>query len=152
MIAAVKRFWDQAGLPTVLIEGREHEICAAAYDGDELVAVSTAALFYDPSMRNKLFGYRCMVAPQVRQQNVAWKISAFSLKILQNWSAQHPEEHVLGLMICVETDKFETGLRKPVREKLGFTMHFVGYTAAGQQLRVVWFDHAELDDQAVRPL
>jgi len=27
-------------------------------------------------------------------------------------------------------------------------MHFVGYSASGQQLRVVWFAHAQLDDAA----
>lgn len=152
IVRDVKRFWAEAGLTPAMIGNRANEICAVAYRGEELVAVSTASLFYDPSMRAKFLGYRCMVAPHVRQQNLAWMLSAFSLKILQDWSVRHREERALGLMICVETDKFEVGLRKPVREKLGFTMHFVGYTATGHQLRVVWFDHAELDDHAVHPL
>lgn len=150
IVEDVKRFWSQANLPALRIEGRENEICAVAYNGEELVAVSTASLFYDPSMRNNMFGYRCMVAPHLRQQNLAWRISAFSLKILEEWNALHPEVRALGLMISVETDKFETGLRKPVREKFGFTMNFVGYSATGQQLRVVWFENAKLDDQTAR--
>jgi hypothetical protein len=32
---------------------------------------------------------------------------------------------------------------------LGVALHFVGYAPPGQQLRVVWFDHAELDDRAI---
>jgi hypothetical protein len=34
-------------------------------------------------------------------------------------------------MGCVETEKFEAGLRGLAKEKLGFPVQFVGYTTAG---------------------
>lgn len=147
-IADVKRLWAAGGIPAASIESRQKELCAAAYIGDELAAVSTAGIYFDPAMRNNFFAYRCMVAPQFRRRNLAWRISAYSLDLLKNWSAQNPEARILGLMIVVETEKFAEGLRSPIRENFGVAMHFVGYTMAGQQLRVVWFDDAKLDDAA----
>lgn len=144
----VRRLWSLAGVPPSVAKSRESEICATAYIGEELAAVSTAKISYDPGMRNNFFGYRCLVAPHVRQRDMAWRISAYSLKLLQEWSVQNPHERILGLMISVETDKFTAGLQRSIREKLGFKMHFVGYSLEGQQLRVVWFDDAMLDDTA----
>jgi len=149
LVDSVKDFWIGQGIPPAVTIGRAGQICAVATEVDSIVAVSTATPYYHQHMRNKFFVYRCMVAPAARQQNLAWKISSYSLKILQDWSERNPQEKVLGLIICVETDKFTAGLRRPVREKYGFNMHFVGYSANGQQLRVVWFDHAELDDSAI---
>lgn len=151
IIRDVKRLWSASGLSQSMIDERQSEICAAAYGGQELAAVSSADIFYSPILRNNFFAYRCLVAPKFRQHDLAWRITDYSLKFLQNWAAQHAaDKRIMGLMTIIETDKFTAGLRRPVREKFGMTMHFVAYTPEGHQVRIFWFDHAELDDGAVR--
>jgi len=150
IVEDVRRMWSQIGLRPRIIDKRVTELCATAYSGDKLVAVSTAYIFDDRYMRNKFFGYRCMTIPEFRQHNLAWRITAYSRKILQDWTAHNPEQRILGLLIDVETDKYEEGLLHPVREGFGMTLHFVGYTPEGNQLRAIWFDNAKLDDRAVK--
>ncbi len=150
IIADARRLWAAEGLPPSMTQEREKEICAVAYHDGEPIAVSTVNLYYDPTMRNNMFGYRCMTAAHFRQHNMAWRITAYSVKVLQEWCAQNPDQKALGLMIAVETDKYEKGLRRPARDGFGMTLHFIGYSQAGDQLRVVWFDDATLDDRAVK--
>jgi len=151
IVQDARRLWSREGVPPALTAQRETELCAASYISGELAAVSTASLFYSPILRNNFFAYRCLVARQFRQHDVAWKISTYSLKLLQNWAAQHATKNrIMGLMTIIETDKFSVGLRKPVREKFGFTMHFVAYTPECHQVRIIWFDDAMLDDSVVK--
>ncbi len=146
----VKRLWAEQGIPEALTKGRESEICAAAYGGDEIAAVATAEIFYFPPMRSKFFVYRCLVSPSFRKRNLSWRISEYSFKILHEWCGQNRQEKILGLMMVIETDKFAVPQRKPIRHDFGMTLNFAGYTPEGHQIRIVWFDDAELDDGAVR--
>ncbi len=141
-----KAFWLREGVTPAFIEQRINELCAVAYHGDDPVAVATAEITYVASLRNKFFNYRCMVGSHFRQHNMAWKISAYCFKLLQDWSVAHPDEKVLGLMLYIETDKFAVPQRKPVRDDFGMSLIFVGYAPDGRQVRIVWFDHAELDE------
>ena len=138
--------WARENIIQSVTDERVKELCAVAYSGGEPVAVSTATIIHAPSLRNNFFNYRCIVASHFRQRDMAWKISAYSFMLLQDWSLHNPQERVLGFMIYVETDKFAVPQRDPVREHLGITLHFVGYTPNGQQVRVVWFNHAKLED------
>ena len=140
-----RQLWALRNISHTLTAGRERELCAAAYSGDKLAAISTARQLYSPVMRNTFFGYRCLVAPDFRRQNLAWRITAYSIKLLQDWAVQNPEEKILGLLIYVETDKFDAGLRRPIRENFGLAMHFVGYNEDNQQMRVIWFDDIALN-------
>lgn len=144
IVRDARQLWQLENIPPRLTKDRERELCAAAYCGEALAAVSTARHLYSPEMRHAFFGYRCLVSPDFRRQDIAWKITAYSIKLLQEWAAQNSEEKVLGLLIHVETDKFDAGLRRPIREKFGLNMHFVGYTEDGQQMRVIWFDGVTL--------
>lgn len=149
-IRDTKALWSSLGIPTYLIEGHENELCAVAYSGEQLAAIALTSVFYHPWLRNKFFAYRSLTAPQFRKRMLAWRIGAYSFGILQEWSAQHPEERILGTIQQIETDKFREGLRKPVRSGAGITLHFAGYNPNGDQVRVAWFDHAELDDETVK--
>jgi len=150
IVGDVKRLWTGANLRPDVIANRSNELCAVAYCGDELAAVSTANIIYEPVLRNRLFGFRSLTAAQFRQRRLAWRITAYSFHLLQEWAAKHPEERILGTMLYIETDKYKTGLLHPVRDGFGITLHFVGYNSAGQQMRVAWFDHATLDDEAAK--
>ncbi len=151
IIEDVTRLWLRGGVKPAIIDIRIGEICIVAYSGDEVIAVATAYPHYDSHMRNKFFGYRCMTIPRFRQHNLAWRITAETVKVLQEWAAKHAaDQRIMGLMTVFETDKYLSGARWPLREKFGITLHFVGYTPAGEQIRVAWFDGAMLDDNAAK--
>jgi len=149
IIAGAKRLWAQMGIPEQLTAHREKELCATAYRGDEIAAVATAEIFHFPQMRNKFFAYRCLVSPQFRKKNLSWQITAYSFELLHEWCKQNAQEKILGFLLVIETDKFAVPQRKPVRENLGMTLNFVGYTPEGHQMRVIWFDDAELEGAVI---
>lgn len=150
IVADAKRLWAQMGIPAQLTAHREKELCAGAYCGDEIAAVATAEIFYFSQMRSKFFVYRCLVAPALRKRNLSWRITEYSFNLLHEWSAQNPQEKILGLMLVIETDKFAVPQRQPVRHDFGMTLNFVGYTPEGHQIRIVWFDDAELDNDVAK--
>lgn len=148
LVEDVTRLWLRAGVKPTIIENRLDQICVVAYCAEEVVAVSTAFLHFDAQMRNKFFYYRCLTIPRFRQHSLAWRITAESVKVLQNWSAVHAaDQRIMGVLTAFETEKFEAGARWPIREKCGISLHFVRYSPKGEQVRVVWFDSAMLDDE-----
>ena len=79
--------WSRLGaLPANLDPAaRANELCAAAYQDDELVGVAT------------------MVAPEHRQQGLARKLGIYCRALLAKWSLDKPREEVLGMATIVES-------------------------------------------------
>lgn len=140
-----RELWRSQEMAPATIEQQIGELAAAAYIGERLVAVSTAAVTYFPPMKNNFLLYRCLVAPEQRRQDLAWRISAWSRDLLEQWSLNNPGEKIIGLMMALETDKFAEQQRDPQRTEAGLTLNFVGYTRTGDQIRVAWFKHAILE-------
>ncbi len=129
IVEDAKLLWLSAGLRPQGIEKRVSELCAAAYCGDELAAISTAYVVYERSLRNKFFAFRSLTAPKFRKRNLAWRITAYSFKVLQDWSAQNPGERILGLIESIETDLYKDAARSPVRW-VRDNLALVGYSRA----------------------
>jgi hypothetical protein len=140
-----REFWLAAQLTPTMIERRINDICAVGYSEGKLAVVSTAIDTHYSFLNSNLLFYRCMVAPEYRQHNLAWRITEYSLSILEKWSLENPQENIRGLMMVIETDKFADGLREPLRSSFGMTLSFVGYSEKSEQRRVIWFKHTRLD-------
>ncbi len=80
---------------------RAKELCAAAYLGRELIGVSTMVLETLPQVRCRLGFFRCLVAPEHRQQGLARKLGIHSRALLAQWSEDNPREKVLGMATIV---------------------------------------------------
>ena len=126
---------------------RAKELCAAAYLGRELIGVSTMVLETLPQLRCRLGFFRCLVAPEHRQQGLARKLGIHSRALLAQWSEDNPREKVLGMATIVESPALDAFSKIPIWPSApGLNgLALVGYTRAGRQIRVWWFEHARLD-------
>lgn len=137
-------FWGELKLlpSTATVEDRLKELCAVAYSGDKVVAVSTAVAAHLKSLRSNLAMYRCAVSPQARQKDVATRITLFSRDVLEEWSLAHPEERLMGLGTIVQSRLLIENLPQAIWPDTKFV--FIGYSSNGYPMRVLWFPHATI--------
>lgn len=121
---------------------RARELCAVAYLGKELVGVATASLEILPLVRCRFAMYRSAIAPEHRGSGAAFQLITHSRELLEKWSAEHPEEGVMGMAAIFEGYKGDTA-RLPVWPLTGLVL--ATYSPQGHQVRVAWFQHARVD-------
>ncbi|HWE45002.1 MAG TPA: hypothetical protein VG407_03155 [Caulobacteraceae bacterium] len=142
--ADAKAFWKACDvLPTdEAAEKRAPQILLAAYAGERLVAVSTAAIRETPYLRCKMALYRCAVDPEYRGQMMSVMITAHSFKVLEDWSLAHPDEGVMGVMAVMQNEKYQrkTHPHRPPETRLSLAF----FNDRNQKVCVGWFDHARL--------
>jgi GNAT superfamily N-acetyltransferase len=141
-------FWQRHGALPVGVDPAERaaQLVAAAKDAaGEIAGVSTAFKAVHPRLEQLMFHLRVFVAPSARRQHLSVDLTNASLRHLEQLNAALPEhERALGAIAEMQTEHYKTGgtmARKAVWPT-GFT--FIGRTPAGDHLRVVYFQGAEL--------
>ncbi len=146
LAVAAKAFWERNSLvPAGERERRVSELCVLGYVGDELAALSTAALTINPQLHARVAMYRCAVAPAFRRHDVSYRISGHSRFLLEAWSAEHPEEKLMGMAAVIQAAEYRDKQREPIWPEYGLELNLAGWTDRGEQLRVAWFRHAKLE-------
>jgi hypothetical protein len=133
-------------------EARAADLCIAAYQGEELVAVSTVALQYIPSLRARLAMARVAAAPEQHRgmvRTAAYTIAA-SIGAVRDWAREHPQERVMGLATITSALRYETK-RQAVWRCRGEAIALIGFTPEGYPIRATWFPGARTDPPPRRP-
>jgi hypothetical protein len=141
-------FWRREGLlpAAANIGERLSELCLAGYDGEELIALTTARIRYIDFLGVKLAMLRVATASHNRKNRLATIIQAEARALLEQWSADNPAEEVMGMGTVTQTHAFD-GLG-PARGFLRAShLGFVGWTANGEAMRVAWFDDGTIPRQ-----
>ena len=142
-------FWRKLSLiAKSQIEHRLGQLCATAYAQGELVALATAEPIFLSHLR--FLHYRCAVSPSYRRHEMAWRLTAFAYSVLEKWSLEAPEEKISGLLATMEAREFAGHLSAPILPKHGLSLVFMGYTPNGEQLRAMWFKHANVEERVRR--
>lgn len=138
-------FWERLGIlpPDVSPEERARELAAGAYRDGRLVGVTTATISPYPPLRAKFAFMRVAVDPEERRSLTSTALSVFTREVVERWSAEHPEEGVLGLAAIIESADLRQRQRDPVWENT--RLNLVGFLGDGRQIRVAWFAHARYD-------
>ena len=138
-------FWERLAIlpPDVKPADRAKELAAAAYQDGRLVGVSTVSLHRYEPLRGRFAFYRCAVEPEQRRTLAATALTAVTRDRIEQWSAEHPEERVLGLAAIIESTELVQRQRYPLWENS--RLNLAGYLADGRQLRVAWFAHARVE-------
>jgi hypothetical protein len=135
--------WHRLGaVPPEVASDRVKELCAVAYGDGALAGVTTVVLGQMPQLGCRFAFFRCLVAPEYREQEIARKLTVYSRDLLAEWSSNHPDERVLGMAAIVQSPQLDALSRLPVWPASKLTL--MGYTESGLQIRIVWFDHARL--------
>lgn len=138
--------WQKFGvLPTgVSPADRVDEICVVGYKDDKPVGLMTARIGRLPLLEETFFFMRTFVVPEHREHDLARWMMVDAKEILADWSKEHPEEKVMGMVTIVQSRVMQHSelVRYPRWPQVG--MNLIAYTTEGDQVRMVWFDHALL--------
>jgi hypothetical protein len=141
----VLAFWREHKLlpADVNLADRLKDICVVAYDGERVIGVSEASLSYLERVRARVAMHKASVAPDRRRENIAVSMQQAFRQTVEEWSKAHPEEKVMAVASIVATRNLGDLGRKPVFPRAQMTL--IGYTSQGEQIRIGWFEHAEVE-------
>lgn len=148
LLRGARSFWRATDiLSTNEIERCLPELCAVAYAGGKVIAVSTVVIVFMSTVRCRVANYRCAVSQEYRRRNLAWTLAGYSRDLLEKWSLQNPTEKVMALAAVLEADEFKMAESRhcPKLSVHGLNFDLIGYTPEGHQLRVSWFHHAVVE-------
>ena len=130
-------------MPETDVSERLTELCMAGYDGERLIALSTARVVFTDFLGVKLVMLRIATAREARQNRLGTYLLASSREHLEAWSAAHPEEEVMGMGTITQTTAYDA--RGPARAFLRDSrLGFIGFTGNGEHMRVAWFEHGRI--------
>jgi hypothetical protein len=145
LVDELTRFWldhnaianvDKAAL-------RAQQAVVVARDGDgALCGVATAVVRVLPRLRQPLYYYRQFFAPRLRGRYQALTFFRRAKQVLQAYNASLARPESLGLLMELENPQLAAGFRRAFMPQTQSV--FIGYSPAGLQLRVSYFDDAML--------
>ncbi|PKP71783.1 MAG: hypothetical protein CVT83_02740 [Alphaproteobacteria bacterium HGW-Alphaproteobacteria-5] len=135
--------WEREGaLPDgASLQERGRELVIALYDGTAMIGCLTAELAVLPRLQARFAFCRSFIAPPYRRMRLTDRLMIDGHDELGNWARGHPEERLAGCAAIYQNPLLGA---RPV-EPSGLTL--IGYTKSSQQIRVLWFNHYELNRQ-----
>lgn len=133
--------WQETGAvkdPAQAIQ-RAQFLCVVAYDGNELVAISTVIVGMQTQVCAKACFFRCMVRPDYRRRHIATELAKRSLVVTEEWSKENPSKKVSAFVMRIETRILSVKCYQPVWDN---KINFIGYSEDGLPLYLRWFKHA----------
>lgn len=132
--------------PDQTAEARAKELTAVAYADDRLVGITTASIDVLPKLRAKFAMNRVLVDPEFQSQGALGPLMQQAFRDVESWAVANPDVGLAGLAGIREQISSDPVLNRPFNATSGTTL--IGYTDAGQQIRVRWFPHYRPDAQA----
>lgn len=133
--------WKAAGIEPKNTDPatRAKELLIAAYERDELAAVTTCTVTHLPMLRAKFAVFRLFIVPGQRRHGLASPMTHESFEAMREYSLANPALRIAGLAAYVTTPEH---FRKPYTplERL----MLIGYSEKGTPIIAKWFDHFEL--------
>ena len=145
LVEELARFWLQhnaiGDADKAALRARQAVLVARDVDGN-LCGVATAVLRVLPRLRQPLYYYRQFFAPQLRGRYQVLTFFRRAKQVLQAYNAALPRAESLGLLMEIENPQLARQFNRAHMPQTQAT--FIGYSPAGLQLRVSYFDGAEL--------
>lgn len=136
--------WAELGVlpPGVDPERRTDQICVAAYQADRLVGLCSAEVLPLDFLRQRMAMVRVLTAPAARGADLARRLVIAGRDLLEDWSADHPEEAVMGIGALIDTPDLARAAQRACWPTTG--LQLARYTDRGGQIRIYWFAHARI--------
>ena len=143
LIQEVAEVWNQY---SALPEGEQYfdrakQVVYVARQNGRIIAISTAFPTHIPRLENHLFAFRCFLVPDGRIPGLMTKITALTLEYLETIKDNY-DPGMIGVITEVQNDRLQEHRREAVYPGTG--MVFIGYSKAGNQLRVKYFKGATI--------
>ena len=145
LVEELTRFWLQhnaiANAEKAALRAQQAVLVARDADGN-LCGVATAVPRVLPRLRQPLYYYRQFFAPKLRGRYQVLTFFRRAKQVLQAYNAALPRAESLGLLMEIENPQLARQFNRADMPQTQAT--FIGYSPAGLQLRVSYFDGARL--------
>jgi hypothetical protein len=133
--------WKAAGIEPKNVDPmtRAKELLIAAYDGDELAAVTSCAITHMKMLRANFAVFRLFIVPGQRRQGIAGPMTHETFEAMREYSQANPQLRIGGLAAYVTTPEH---LRAPYTPSERLML--IGYSDKGTPIIAKWFEHFEL--------
>jgi hypothetical protein len=138
--------WQAAGdrLGNLTSEARAHTLCVVGYDGSTLCATSTCQIRYMPQVRENMAFIQVFIVPDFRQKGLVIPLAQAFHATMSCYALEHPELKIGGTAARIVVK----GTSDKPAGNTGMVL--MGYSLRNEPLRVRWFDHYQLDEEAAR--
>ncbi len=120
----------------------EQVVCIARDEAGALCGVGTALVKVLPRLRQPMYYYRQFFARSLRGQHQELAFFRRCKQVLQAYNADLDQAESLGILLEIENAKIAAAYKRA--HEPAFDATFIGYSPRGLQLRVSYFDDAEL--------
>jgi hypothetical protein len=117
-------------------------VCVARDAAGTLCGVGTAVVKVLPRLRQPMHYYRQYFARALRGQHQELAFFQFAKRVLQDCNASLAQPESLGILLELENAKIAAAYK--LAHEPAFDATFIGYSPRGLQLRVSYFEGAEL--------
>ncbi|QIL19493.1 hypothetical protein [Thermomonas sp. HDW16] len=117
-------------------------VCIARDENGALCGVGTALIKVLPRLRQPMYYYRQFFAKALRGQHQELAFYQQCKQVLQGYNQGLKKPESLGLLVEVENSKIAAAYKRAYEPSFDAT--FIGYSPRGLQLRVSYFDDAQL--------
>ena len=123
---------------------RARELGVVAYCDGQTAAVATAELAMMSGLRARFAVCRVSVHPGLRRRQLSARTFGHLRTVLEAWSADHPQEKVMGMSAIIQAAEYDEKQRDPHWPDWGLFLTLAGYTPRNEQVRIAWFRHARV--------
>lgn len=145
LVEELSRFWLEhkaiGGAEQAVRRAQQAVVVARDADG-ALCGVATAVVRVLPRLRQPMYYYRQFFAPKLRGRFHALTVFRRAKQVLQAYNATLARPESLGLLLEIENTHLAGRFQRAHMPHTQAT--FIGYSPAGLQLRVAYFDDAML--------
>lgn len=141
-IAAWDAAGDRLGRKTSL--ERAKMLCIVAYEGGRVVGTVTGEIAYMRMVREKMAFLQAFVVPQYRSQSLIIDLALAFHTAMTRFALEQPELRIGGSAAQIPT---LGAIDKPVGRG-GLVL--IGYNELNWPVKVRWFDHFRIDEEAAR--
>lgn len=117
-------------------------VCIARDEAGALVGIATAVVKILPRLRQPMYYYRQYFAKGLRGHRQELPFYLRAKQVLQDYNASLAQPESLGILLEIENSKIAAAYKRAYEP--AFDATFIGYSPRGLQLRVSYFDGAEL--------
>ncbi|HKI47973.1 MAG TPA: GNAT family N-acetyltransferase [Desulfobacteria bacterium] len=141
----IVRFWAGTTALTIqaeALERAEEVVFVVRNLSRKIVGVCTAKKIFSERLNNHVYFYRTMIDPGYRRHGLAIDLLIKTRDFLEGQFKQEVERESIGILLTLENEDLNRTFRKAVWPRTGFI--FIGYNRNGHQVRIYYFEGAEI--------
>jgi len=139
------QFWETNSVPLTKNEAetRTQQVVLIAKNlKKDIIAVCSVQRIFIENMNNYFYYFRTMVDPMYRRLGIAVRFTLETRNFFNQLFIDEKDRSCIGMYIVAESELLNLNIRQAVWPRTGFV--FVGFNKKGQQMRVYYFQDAEI--------